>query len=319
MVKVSIIIPTYNVEKYLRECLDSVINQSLKDIEIICINDGSTDNSLAILEEYAKKDDRIIVINKKNEGVAKTRNLGISRAKGQYVCFMDPDDFYPTIDILEILYNKAFNNKALICGGEFSRFKDDYAISQNFTETLDGYIFNKEGFINYNDYQFDYGYHRFIYKKDFLIKNNIIFPNYRRFQDPPFFCKAMIEAKQFYAIKKNTYAYRIGHQQIKWDTERVNALLNGILDNVQLASKYNLNRLKKYTIIRLEEHKDALIDNLNWISYILLFKLFLLDYRILFSVKKIILNKIFSITNTQDKKHKLITIFAIKIKIRKNT
>ena len=77
MAKVSVIIPVYNVEKYLRECLDSVVNQTLKDIEIICVNDGSTDNSLEILKEYAQKDNRIIVIDKVNEGVSIARNLAV--------------------------------------------------------------------------------------------------------------------------------------------------------------------------------------------------------------------------------------------------
>ena len=89
MPKVSIIIPIYNTEKYLVECLDSVVNQTLKDIEIICIDDGSTDNSLAILKEYASKDDRIIVINKPNEGIGLTRNRGLCTATGEYVGFLD--------------------------------------------------------------------------------------------------------------------------------------------------------------------------------------------------------------------------------------
>ena len=94
MPKVSVIIPCYNTEKYLKECLDSVINQTLKDIEIICINDGSTDNSLEILKEYAQKDERIKLIDRENKGVAKSRNEGIRKVTGQFVCFMDPDDYY---------------------------------------------------------------------------------------------------------------------------------------------------------------------------------------------------------------------------------
>ena len=95
MVTLSVIVPVYNTEKYLRECLDSVINQTLKDIEIICINDGSTDRSLDILKEYALKDNRIKIIDKKNEGVAAARNDGIRIANGEFVCFMDSDDYYP--------------------------------------------------------------------------------------------------------------------------------------------------------------------------------------------------------------------------------
>jgi glycosyltransferase involved in cell wall biosynthesis len=98
MPKVSIIIPVYNVEKYLAECLDSVIGQTLRDIEIICIDDGSTDRSPQILDEYAKKDSRIIIIHQKNAGPGLARNVGINLAKGQYIAFLDSDDaMYPTL------------------------------------------------------------------------------------------------------------------------------------------------------------------------------------------------------------------------------
>ena len=92
MPKVSVIIPVYNVEKYLVECLNSVTNQTLKDIEIICVNDGSTDNSADILDNYAQKDSRIIVIHKENEGVSVARNLGIDKSTGEYLMFVDSDD-----------------------------------------------------------------------------------------------------------------------------------------------------------------------------------------------------------------------------------
>lgn len=91
--KISIIIPIYNVEKYLRKCLDSVINQTYKNIEIILVNDGSPDNCGVVCDEYAKMDDRIIVIHKKNEGVSVARNDGIERANGEWVMFVDPDDW----------------------------------------------------------------------------------------------------------------------------------------------------------------------------------------------------------------------------------
>ena len=104
--KVSVIIPVYNVEPYLRECLDSVVNQTLRDIEIICVNDGSTDNSGAILAEYAARDERIIVITQENRGLSAARNVGIDAAKGKYIYFIDSDD-YIDLDALEVLYNRA--------------------------------------------------------------------------------------------------------------------------------------------------------------------------------------------------------------------
>ena len=110
---ISVIIPIYNVESYLKECLDSVLYQTLQNIEIICINDGSTDNSKNILESYANYDKRIKLINKQNEGVAKARNEALLFAKGEFVCFIDPDDLYPSNKTLYSLYLKASTNKPL--------------------------------------------------------------------------------------------------------------------------------------------------------------------------------------------------------------
>lgn len=120
MAKVSIIVPVYNVEKYLRKCLDSLINQTLKDIEIICINDGSTDKSLEILEEYKNRDSRIILLNQENSGQSVARNRGIEIAKGEYLGFVDPDDWVD-LDYYEKLYNTASTNDTDIAAGGIIR------------------------------------------------------------------------------------------------------------------------------------------------------------------------------------------------------
>lgn len=88
----SIIIPVYNVEKYIKMCLDSLLRQKTTDIEFICIDDGSTDDSGIICEQYAKKDKRFRIFHKKNEGVSSARNLGLKMAKGEYIAWVDPDD-----------------------------------------------------------------------------------------------------------------------------------------------------------------------------------------------------------------------------------
>lgn len=104
MKKISVIIPCYNVEKYINKCLDSVLNNTLKDIEVIVINDGSTDNTLNLLKQY--KDDRIILIDKENAGVAMARNDGIKKATGEYITFIDSDDYIDS-NAYEKMYNKA--------------------------------------------------------------------------------------------------------------------------------------------------------------------------------------------------------------------
>ena len=108
---VSVIVPVYNVEQYLPQCLDSIVNQTLKNIEIICVNDSSTDNSLNILNHYAEKDPRIKVVTQPNGGAGAARNRGLSLAAGKYLSFLDSDDFFEP-DMLELAYNKAVCDKA---------------------------------------------------------------------------------------------------------------------------------------------------------------------------------------------------------------
>lgn len=104
--KVSVIVPVYNVEKYLEKCLETLISQTLKDIEIICINDGSKDSSLNILKKYALNDERIKIIDKHNEGLSAARNDGLNAATGEYIGYVDSDDWVD-LNFYEKLYNAA--------------------------------------------------------------------------------------------------------------------------------------------------------------------------------------------------------------------
>lgn len=114
MPKISVIIPVYNVEPYLRQCLDSIINQTLRDIEIICVDDGSTDNSYAILQEYVNKDNRIIAMQQQNSGAGIARNTGMKVAKGEYLAILDSDDFFEP-NMLEKAYLQCEKDNADIC------------------------------------------------------------------------------------------------------------------------------------------------------------------------------------------------------------
>ena len=133
MVFVSIIIPIFNSEKYLTRCLNSLINQSLKEIEIICINDGSTDKSLSILEDFAKKDERIVILNQENKGQSIARNEGINIAKGEYIGFVDSDDWVD-LDFFEKLYKSAKSNNCDIASAGIIRL----------------HKFNKKYYLKYN-------------------------------------------------------------------------------------------------------------------------------------------------------------------------
>lgn len=122
MPKVSVIVPVYNVEPYLRECMESIVRQTLRDIEIICVNDGSTDGSLAILKEYAEKDDRIILIDKENGGYGLAMNTGLDRATGEYIGIVEPDD-YAALTMYEDLYEAAAANDLDLVKADFYRFQ----------------------------------------------------------------------------------------------------------------------------------------------------------------------------------------------------
>ncbi len=119
--KVSIIIPTYNVEEYLEECLDSVCRQTLKDIEILCVNDGSTDGSLEIIKRYAAKDERIVVLDGPNGGYGKAMNRGLDAATGEYIGIVEPDDFI-ALTMYEDLAKLADENALDFVKADFYRF-----------------------------------------------------------------------------------------------------------------------------------------------------------------------------------------------------
>ncbi len=111
----SVIVPVYNVEKYLRECVDSILAQTFKDFELILVNDGSKDNSGMICDEYADKDERIKVIHKENGGISDARNVGTLSAKGEYVVYIDSDDYISDVDFLQNVFAKAQGGAEIIC------------------------------------------------------------------------------------------------------------------------------------------------------------------------------------------------------------
>ena len=123
--RVSIIIPVYNVKKYLPECLDSVLNQSYKNLEIILVDDGSTDGSEKIVDEYKKKDQRIVVVHQKNQGQSGARNTGVKKATGDFVSFIDGDDQIKPSFIKELIKSIEQNGSLAVCGMEYKRLKEN--------------------------------------------------------------------------------------------------------------------------------------------------------------------------------------------------
>lgn len=265
-IKISVIIPVYNTELYLKQCMDSVLGQTLKEIEVICINDGSTDNSLQILTEYKRKDDRIVILNQRNSGAAVARNKGLKIAKGIYIAFMDPDDYYPNKEVLNDLYKVACDTNALIVGGSLSLDRNGNICELKY-ETKDERVFSEEGFLEYEKYQYDFYYQRFIYYKKLLDENRINFPLYRRGQDIKFFVKAMIAAKKFYAINKATYCYRVGYKKINWGNNSIAIdAIKATSDIIEIARSNNLNKLLNRCILRLLRYANDILNSNNSID-----------------------------------------------------
>ncbi|MDQ5983571.1 MAG: Undecaprenyl-phosphate 4-deoxy-4-formamido-L-arabinose transferase [Eubacteriales bacterium SKADARSKE-1] len=196
--KVSVIIPIYNTASYLRECLDSVTNQTLKDIEIICVNDGSTDDSLRIILEYAQKDARIKVLNTKNKGASAARNSGLKISSGEYIAFIDSDDWLD-LNTYEVSYEKAKQKDAdiLIFGEDkFSvvdkSYKNPFYALESSGSML---IWNK------------------LYKRSFLVRNNLFFYEKAKcYNDECFNSVVFPKAFNIESISNKFYHYRRGRK-----------------------------------------------------------------------------------------------------------
>ena len=230
-------------------CLNSAISQTLLNIEIICIDDGSTDDSLKILKEYKLKDNRIIIIQQKNQGSGIARNKGIKISKGKFISFMDSDDLYPNKFTLEFMFKNAIQKRVLICGGGMKIFVQDNNTIKLLKNTK--ISFPKNNILYYSKYQYDYYYQRFIYNNHFIKKNKLYFPNYLRYQDPPFFIKTMGLAKKFYALKNVTYYYRASYKNLKMNERKITDLYKGIRDCLKISKSMKLYKLYYLVLSRL--------------------------------------------------------------------
>lgn len=228
MTKLSVIIPVYNVEEYLRECLDSVCNQTLTDIEIICIDDGSTDNSLDILNEFASKDSRIKIITKENGGQATARNLGIKEAQGEYVAFVDSDDFIEP-EMFEKLYAKSKENNLDIAMCKIATYDNQTEeIKDNVWYYMMGVFrdFEKDIFNHKDTKEFTCHiavtpYNK-IYKNSLLKDNNILFPEGVIFEDEKFFYDTYLRADRISIVDEFLYYYRVNRKGSTVDITKEN-------------------------------------------------------------------------------------------------
>lgn len=219
-IKVSVIICIYNAEKYLKQCLDSILQQYLKEIEVICVNDGSTDGSLDILTAYQLLDERVIVINQENQGAGAARNCGLRVARGEYLSFLDADDFFEP-DMLEDAYRAAVVGNADVCvfgadlyvEGEdtfkpctWSFRKEFFPIYEAFNPKESPYCDNI--FRMFNGWAWDK-----LFKREFVEKINIEYQNLRTTNDMYFVFISLAKAERIIAIDE-----MMAHQRVQVTT-----------------------------------------------------------------------------------------------------
>ena len=219
MAKISVIVPVYNVEDYLSCCLDSVLSQTFFDIEVICVNDGSEDNSRNILETYQKQDNRIKIIDKQNGGLSSARNTGMKAATGEFICFVDSDDWIEH-DMLEQLYDNITGNSTdiVMCGvklfdestQEYIK-EDSYFNLSVFDKKFDNKVFSYEDTKSFLMEVPVMAWNK-LYRRSFLIDCKAEFPNGKIFEDGPFFFSIYFKTKCISIVRKLLYNYRINRE-----------------------------------------------------------------------------------------------------------
>ena len=209
MVKISIIMPIYNAnELYLEKAIESIEKQTLKDIELVCINDGSTDNTLELLTKLNEKFDFIKVYTQNNQGSGIARNNGIKYANGEYIAFLDADDVFVDDDALEKLYNECVKNNADIVSGNMKRIDLEGNLMENYNYKVGNYAyFSDYGIISPKDYGIPWAFYKNMFRRKFLIENEIYFPDLKRGQDPPFLAKVFITTDKIPVVPVDLYGY----------------------------------------------------------------------------------------------------------------
>ena len=253
MPKISVIISVFNAEDCLGQCLDTVLTQTLQDLEVICVENGSTDGSLGVLQMYAMFDERLKVIQQEKTAQSVAWNNGLKNATGEFVCFMRTDNFYPANNILQTLYEQAKINNVSICGGELAQFDPRQPqLTQNF-EKNSGFVFAQDGLMEYRFYQFDEGLGRFIFNRQFLRENRLRLPEYVHGFEECFLVAALYKAKKFYALHHIVCAQKTGASvQFHWSKEKINDYWVAIANNMKIAHENSYYHLKDlcYTKLR---------------------------------------------------------------------
>lgn len=259
--KFSLIIPAYNVEKYIKKCLDSVLNQTYNNYEIIIINDGSTDNTSKILESY-KSNKKIKIINQENKGLSNARNTGVSNAKGDYILFIDSDDFIEK-ELLEIL-NKTINDEDLV-RFQIRILDETNKIIKEYKEETFNNLNGIEAFNKLSKYNLVELAVCYAYKKDTFLKNNYKFEEKTYHEDFGLIPYIIISSKKVTSINYIGYNYLQRKNSImnNTDYEKEIKKSNDVLKHYKNLIKWSQNIEGDLTIYKSFIANSVILKSLN--------------------------------------------------------
>lgn len=259
MIKISIIVPVYNVEQYLGKCLESLTNQTLSDIEIICINDGSTDNSAVILQEYAKKDNRIKILTQENAGISNARNNGLKVAKGEYIGFCDSDDHVDS-DFYEKLYTSAKKYNADIAVANIIKIRKDKL--QKFLSFKDTIVCEdyreKLQICDVPDYSYVWNK---IYRSETLKESKLLFEEGKTYEDMIFSVQILLYLKRLVTVPDTNYYYLsrkgsiVHNRENDKDSKNAMEFVKNFLKSHNLPVKEMVTITKSYNFLKLFQIK----------------------------------------------------------------
>lgn len=260
----SVVVPVYNVSKYLEECLDSVLQQSFNDFEVLLVNDGSTDDSLDLLEEVGSRDSRVRVLSQFNCGAGSARNRGIELARGKRIIFIDPDDKFATDHVFSDLIDAMDRSGSLICGGSLSLLKPSGKTKSEFSFAESFYHVSCEREVPLEQIWTDYGWIRFMYDSSLFVDGKVRFPQLNWYEDPVFFLRAVEKAGGCRVVPVDVYHYRVGYKETEWTVARVRDMLWGMGHNLAVADGLKMHELYVTIAHRFNhDYLDAILKQIK--------------------------------------------------------
>lgn len=271
---VTVIVPMHNQEHNLSRLVANLRLQTVRNAQFLLIDDGSTDHTFQAAQELINGDGRFEVYTKEHTGTGATRNYGMTRAHGRYLFFLDADDQIAASRTLETLCEVADREDVPVCGGSIQFIKrgkeivPTHAWTPQDERVLDSFLcanalpeepfeyFLKSGVYRYSEYQYDAGFTRFVFRRDIIQNNRILFPRRRYFEDPVFFTKAMDAADYFIIVPGVTYIYTVGWHPVLHDKSYFLEVLHGIRENLLFSKEHGYKRLHRITCARFRQCND---------------------------------------------------------------